>query len=150
MKKLKTISLLILLIFIGSVSIGQTRKNNTWAAMKLEGKTFSVNIYTPDAAGKDSGNGFPDELLFAGGKFSSRKMGKLYHYKPDTYTCFLDSTKGPGVISFVAFSLSATGEMDVFWKGTLTGNSIEGTMHWFSHGQTNVFSGGLKYEGEPK
>ncbi len=71
-------------------------------------------------------------------------MGETYSYKPDKYTC--KANQNSDTISFVAFSHNQTDGIEIFWQGTIIGNQIKGTKHWFSKGSTNMFSGFLKYE----
>jgi hypothetical protein len=152
MKILKKILLLVFLMVcsVSGWSQKKDKKNSAWASLIIEGKTFSVNIYSLNNQQKDKENAIADELVFVGGKFYSRKMGSDFKYAPDSYSCYMDTSRGTVAVTFVAFSLDENGDVAIFWKGTVTGNSIKGTMHWFRHGTTKMFSGGLKYDGEAK
>lgn len=125
----------------------QNAKVNTG---QLEGKTFLIRIYTFDTEGKNTLYSTPDEIIFAGKKFHSKQMGRDYRYTPDVYTAQVDSANTAGEVSFAAFTRNEKGEIEIFWKGTVTDNTVKGTMHWFSQGKTKMFSGGLKYESEEK
>ncbi len=143
--------LILLCAFSGMPSLAQnTEKKKTAPAVFLDGKTFSINIYTLDPDGKSVWNAAPDEITFRNGKFYSVKMGKEYGYTSDTYQAKADSAKSDSTTTFIAFSRNQDGAVEIFWNGTVTGNSIKGSMHWFSEGKTKMFSGRLKDENKAK
>ena len=143
--------LLIILMLFNTISWGQTgEKKKQGAESLLEGKTFHISIYTADAEDKSKSTSTPDEITFVGGKFYPKNIGKEYNSSPENYSAHTDSSDGSLAVSFVAFTRNEKGYMEIFWKGTMIGNYIHGTIHSFSEGRTKTFFGRLKYENEQK
>jgi len=101
----------------------------------LDGKTFEVSIAE---AGGEAG---PDTLIFKDGMFDSVEC-RQYGFGPAAYEA---AKEGDGW----GFSVSTSSEKEgvAHWKGTVSGDSISGTMEWVKPGQdaiTYEFSGKLK------
>jgi hypothetical protein len=134
----KTVLLLILVtVFCASAVWGQ-------APLTLDGRTFIITVSSYDAGGKKVVASFPDEINFVNGELHSRKLSKEYNYLADSYSVKADSSQQKNSIYFIAFTKNEQGGIEVFWNGTVTGKTIQGTMNWFSQEMSNTFSGSLK------
>ena len=96
-------------------------------APSLDGKVFIVDFYDPGKAEPSK-----DTLSFTDGAFHSIDCDE-YGFTAANYTASADGER-------VAFSASTTsdaeGRMD--WKGTVTGDKIEGTVIWTKKGQDAI------------
>ncbi|HET6267555.1 MAG TPA: hypothetical protein VFG11_07545 [Acidobacteriota bacterium] len=128
MKRSTTIFLVLAFLTAGLALYG--------AAGLLDGKTFDglSGMTGKEAADKDT-------LSFADGKLHSSSCDQ-YGFKPSDYTAHKDEDK----IKFESTSDSEK-EGKIVWKGTVTGDSIEGTMVWSKSGQKDIeywFKGSLR------
>lgn len=114
----------------------QAKTSEQAAAGILDGKSFTGEMMQ---AGKKTGE--KDEFVFAEGKFRSTGCDQ-YGFTAVSYT----ATTKAGVTTFTS---EATSETDgkMAWKGTVKGDTIEGTAVWTKEGQTPTqyhFKGMLK------
>jgi hypothetical protein len=122
--------LLILTLFVGALVAYA-------AAGLLDGKTFEGDTGTD---GKTTVN-TKDTVSFADGKLHSTGCDQ-YGFTPSDYKAHQDGDK-------IKFESTATSEKEgkMVWKGTVTGDSCEGTMVWSKKGQKDIeywFKGTLK------
>ena len=150
MKNIKKTAALffILCMMFSAASRAQDQKGNSSAL--LEGKTFNIRIYTFDPDTKTKSNATEEEITFIGGKFYAKQTTKRYYALPNSYTSHPDTSYGSHATVFVVFMRTEKGDMSLFWKGTMVGNYVNGTMRSFSEQKTYMFSGRLKYENEEK
>ena len=93
-------------------------------AASLDGRQFKAGIVRKDA--DEGGENLPldDQLMFRDGKFSSA-VCKRYNFADAPYWVRVEGDQ----IHFLAELTSPTdGRMQ--WKGTIRGNTLEGTMRW--------------------
>ena len=95
--------------------------------MALDGTTF---VGTMTEKGKTKAD--PDQLVFKDGKFRSTACD-VYGFPETHYT----STVGDGATRFEATATSPK-EGTMKWKGTVKGNTIEGTAVWVKKGQADM------------
>lgn len=153
--KLVLSSLLILFLLVLSSSIrAQNRparpKDPRTSTLLAEGKTFKITYYSFDTLKHSQAVPSSDEILFLNRKFFTLNVNKENNLVPDVYYASIDSSDGIVRIKFVAFSKDASGNPDIFWQGNISGNSIQGTMHWFRYNTTWMFSGVDKNSGKEK
>lgn len=91
------------------------------AAAPLDGRTFSARIVR---AGSSEDDPLGDQLLFEDGRFSSA-ICKQYNFAEAPYWVRLEGDR----IHFLAELTSPT-DGRMLWKGTIQGDTLEGTMHW--------------------
>jgi len=106
------------------------------AKMPLDGSTF---VGTMTEAGKTKGD--PDQLVFKDGKFRSSACD-AYGFTETPYTAAVSDVG----TRFEAVATSPK-EGTMAWKGTVKGNTIEGTADWVKKGQADThytFKGKLK------
>ncbi len=146
-----TVLMIILCLMFSVTSWAQTNdKQKENSSILLEGKTFNIRIYTFDPDSKTKTNLTSEEITFIGGKFYPKEMGKQYNSKGDSYSAHPDTSYGSHATVFVTFTRNENGDMKLFWKGTMIGNYVNGTMRSFTEQKTYMFSGRLKYEDEEK
>jgi hypothetical protein len=93
----------------------------------LDGATF---VGTMTEKGKTKAD--PDRLVFKNGKFRSTACD-VYGFAETPYT----STVADGATRFEAMAASPK-EGTITWKGTVKGNTIEGTAVWMKKGQADM------------
>jgi hypothetical protein len=91
------------------------------AAAPLDGRTFRARIVR---AGAEEDGPLGDELTFSDGRFSSA-ICKQYNFAEAPYWVRLEGDR----IHFLAELTSPT-DGRMLWKGTVEGDTLEGTMHW--------------------
>ena len=101
----------------------------------LDGKTFS-GVIGP----KEKTDGRPDDFVFQDGSFEST-LCNTFGYGKGTY----QTTAKGDAVEFTAETTSTNGGK-MAWKGTVTGNQIEGATVATENGQTSEswFKGTLK------
>lgn len=115
----------------------------------LSGKTFVIQVYEYNPDGKKTGTPSEDELTFVGGKLYSKFMSREFQFLPENYLVKVDSLTSGITISFVSISKKNNEEM-LLWQGSISGDTIKGTMKWFAMGMTKIFFGTLKYKDQEK
>lgn len=93
-------------------------------AAPLDGRTFRTSIVRTSAEKVEEGDQFPDQLEFRDGKFSSM-ICKRYNFSAAPYWVRREGDQ----VHFLAELTSPT-DGKMVWKGTIKGESLEGTMHW--------------------
>lgn len=100
----------------------------------LDGTTYSVTVGTGDSS-------WDDDLVFSGGTFRSTACDE-YGFFAESYSA---ATVSQG-ISFESHGTSAEHGTS-HWQGTLTGDTVTGTLTWTQPGQDPVvypFEGSVK------
>lgn len=123
----------VLLVFVAALCLAAVAFADEMAG-ELDGSSFEVQV----TGGDDS---WSDTLLFANGTFDSVEC-RQYGFGAVQYDV---EKKGDSW----TFSAEASSEKEgvTHWKGTVSGNSISGTMEWTKPGQDPVvyeFSGASK------
>lgn len=90
-------------------------------ARKLDGLMFSARIVRE---GGEEGKQIADELTFRDGMFSS-EICKRYNFSDAPYWVRLEGEK----LYFLA-ELNSPTDGTMVWKGSINGNTLEGTMRW--------------------
>ena len=111
---------------------------------ELEGKFFTIEL--TEQGGKKTPKPESDELSFKSDKFTSKLMKEKNKFGSAVYTATTDTASAEKIISFEAESKNDGGEL-LSWKGTITGENIEGTAVWSKKGKTKkeyAYSGSLK------
>lgn len=106
------------------------------SAATLDGKTFVGEV---SQQGKDKPD--PDELSFKTGKMHSTACDP-YGFTDSAYT----ATAAGDAVNFICEATSPK-EGKMSWKGTVTGDTLEGVALWTKEGQDPIeckFSGKLK------
>ena len=112
-----SVALSVLLLAVGSRGV-------VWADEALDGMAFVGEV---GKQGKASGD--PDELIFAQGTFRSTACDQ-YGFGDAPYT----SAANEDTITFSAETISPKeGRME--WRGTVTGETLEGTAMWRREGK---------------
>ena len=127
--KMSSFSLAVALLFVWSVPADAQ-------AGPLDGKTFAGSTTEKGKAKADK-----DTFVFKGGKFRST-MCDAYGFTEAAYTAAVSDAS----TRFEAEATSPT-EGTMKWKGTVKGDSVEGTAVWSKRGQTDTvytFKGTLK------
>lgn len=84
----------------------------------LDGKTFRAEAF------EDGAKVFEDQLVFKDGAFSSEACRK-FGFTPSPYYVRIEGNQ----IQFLAETVSPT-HGTMVWKGTVSGNELEGGLHW--------------------
>ena len=98
----------------------------------LANQTYSVEI-TETSAKKAKPK--PDEISFKSEKVSSKSLTAESHFTPMPYTVVsVDTSSVERTVMFEAVGKS--GDEDVKWEGTITGDAIEGKIQTTKKGKT--------------
>jgi|ERR1035437_8961174 hypothetical protein len=144
MKMKNTLHFILIIFFLFPFCLhGQNKEK------PLAGKTFVIQVYEYNPDGKKTGTPVQDELTFVGGKLYSKFMDKEFQFSAENYLVKVDSSSAVTTISFVSISKRDNKEM-LLWQGTVTGDTIKGSMKWFAMGMTKIFYGTLKYKDQEK
>ena len=92
------------------------------SASMLDGRTFSARIVRDGA--DDQNRGLGDTLSFSGGKFSS-KICRRFNFVDAPYWIRFENGK---VLFRVELKSPTDGTM--VWQGTISGDTLQGTMRW--------------------
>lgn len=114
---LALVSLVLLALFASSAFAADANSGTT-----LDGATYSVTVGTGDSA-------WSDELVFSGGTLHSTACDD-YGFSAESYSA---NASGQAT-SFESHGTSAEHGTS-HWQGTVTGNSITGTLTWTQPGQ---------------
>ena len=96
-------------------------QSNSSTAGLLDGLRFKAGIVKAEDG---SGNALEDTLTFRNGEFSSA-ICKRYNFTASPYWV---RTEGETVHFLAELDSPTDGKM--VWKGTITGDTLKGTMHW--------------------
>ena len=91
----------------------------------LDGMRFKAGIVRADKVGE--AQPLEDELMFDNGKFISM-ICKRFNFTPAPYWMRSDGDR----VHFLA-ELNSPSDGKMIWEGTLTGDRLEGTMHWIKN-----------------
>ena len=128
---------LALLIGFSITALPQTKENRN----KLNDQTFNIKL-TMTSGSRTGWNWLSDHISFKSGKLRSHVMSSRERFDNATIEIVSASDK---TISFNATSKNPSGSK-IEWKGTINGNTIEGTAEWTNKQgtQTYSFSGASK------
>lgn len=108
---------------------------NSFAQKKGPDKILGNKIYEVELiaqGGKKASEPEKDEISFKGGKLVTKMLQTDFEFEAAPYTVTVDSTnmvEGKPTISFEAESKN-TADEPMKWTGTVTGETIEGTVVW--------------------
>ena len=133
------ISALICFSFFAS---GQVKEKKN----ELNGKTFSIKLNLTE--GKRKGwQWSTDEISFHSGKLQSKVMSTKEKFPLADCAITVESSSPEKTFSF-AVTVNNPGGSEIIWKGTVTGNNIEGTAVWTNMKGTQSYSFSGKMKGK--
>jgi hypothetical protein len=108
----------------GTVSTDSTIPKAAANGGLLDGRQFKAGIIRADAENDGKQPTLGDELIFSNGKFSSA-VCKRYNFAEAPYWVRVEGDQ----VHFLAELTSPT-DGKMVWKGTVRGDTLEGTMRW--------------------
>ena len=102
------------------------------AAIAAPGGALDGRKFKAESGEKGKAKAEDDEISFAGGLFHSKGCD-AYGFKPGAYK----TTTKDGVTTFTAETVSPK-EGTIRWKGSVTGDRVEGTYVWTKAGQADI------------
>jgi hypothetical protein len=134
-----------LMVLTCSAFFAQAQKKEKKAKV-IDNQNYTVTL--TEEASKKPTKPIADELSFKGDKLKSKALNEKYNFGAGSFTATIDSSNAEEPI--ITFEAEMRGETDddiMNWKGTITGEDIEGTATWNKRGKVKKeysFSGTLK------